>query len=55
MQYSYMHAGAIHLVQQYIRHIKVNVECINVYVRLIARQRDIMAYNHELIASVTSY
>ena len=27
----------------------------NIYVRLKARQRDIMAYNHELIASVTSY
>ena len=26
-----------------------------IYVRLKARQRDIMAYNHELIASVTSY
>ena len=25
------------------------------YVRLKARQRDIMAYNHELIASATSY
>ena len=28
---------------------------IFIYVRLKARQRDIMAYNHELIASVTSY
>ena len=28
---------------------------IDLYVRLKARQRDIMAYNHELIASVTSY
>ena len=27
---------------------------LSVYVRLKARQRNIMAYNHELIASVTS-